>query len=735
MKTTSKKEKGKYSPEKYIEINPTDDVDPVIKEAMNRTAVITFGRMNPLQQGHEKLVNKLVSVASKEKAIPLVYLSHTQDKKKNPLTYTDKLKFAKIAFGPIVKESQAKTILQAVKELQNNFNRLILVVGSDRVSEFDTLLNKYNGTEYKFDEIKVISAGTRDPDADDIAGMSASKMRTLAMEGNFKQFKNALPTKLRDSAEVVYKSVREGMGIMEDLDEARNPLTIAQRRKRGITMRRYRNRMKIAREKAQRKMASPDKLKMRAQRKARGIIRDRLMKSKKYSEMSPAEKIALDKRMTRISPTAISRIATRQLPIVRKAEMQRLADRRKAKTEETDLNTLFEQFVNEPQTNRKKSFRYLFTREGKVNYDQRMKMFHPKVIMGEDLEEALYELIEAVEALDKNDPLNREEGSDSLVKILKKDTPGEELGEDMFSMDEAFEFRFVTEESMLDKAVSAIRRHVLKGKDLGDVIWEFDRLVGGPISTKQLYNTYIKAYGNPYDRPSVSKEKASRLRRKYGFSESTITEGVNDPSIFKAVFLAGGPGSGKSFIVGKTALSALGFKVINSDDAFEAALAKAGMKPTPEDICTPKGQELRGRAKALTKTKMGLAQDGRLGLVIDGTGKDYEKIVKQAAALREIGYEVAMIFVNTDLDSALTRNRMRSRSLPDTVVEKMWKDVQKNLGKFQNFFRQQMYIVDNSEGSNYEGAVLGTYKKISTWAKRKPESSAAIQWIKSQRHK
>jgi len=434
MKKIDKKEKSRYDPEKYIEINPTDDVDPVIKEAMNRTAVITFGRMNPLQQGHEKLVNKLVSVASKEKAIPLVYLSHTQDKKKNPLTYTDKLKFAKIAFGPIVKESQAKTILQAVKELQNNFNRLILVVGSDRVSEFDTLLNKYNGTEYKFDEIKVISAGTRDPDADDIAGMSASKMRTLAMEGNFKQFKNALPTKLRDSAEVVYKSVREGMGIMEDyvendLDEARQPLTIAQRRRRGMTMRRYRSKIKMAREKAKRRMATPEKLKLRAQRKARGIIRDRLMKSKKYSEMTPAEKVALDKRLVRIPPAVISRIATRQLPVVRKAEMQRLADRRSPKTEELDFNELFEQFVNEPDTKRKKKFRYLFTREGKVNYDQRFKMYRPRAIMGENLEDALYELIEAVEKIDKDDPLNREEGSDSLVKILKADTPGENLDE------------------------------------------------------------------------------------------------------------------------------------------------------------------------------------------------------------------------------------------------------------------------------------------------------------------
>lgn len=212
-----------------------------------------------------------------------------------------------------------------------------------------------------------------------------------------------------------------------------------------------------------------------------------------------------------------------------------------------------------------------------------------------------------------------------------------------------------------------------------------------------------------------------------------INEGVNDPVIFKAVFLAGGPGSGKSFIVGKTALSALGFRVINSDDAFEAALKKVGLKPTPEDIFSPLGQEVRGRAKALTKKKMELALNGRLGLVIDGTGKDYEKISRQANHLREIGYEVAMIFVNTDLDTALSRNRSRERSLPDAEVEKMWKDVQKNLGKFQNFFRQRMFIVDNSTGSNYEGAVLSTYRKISQWAKSKPESSVAKDWIKSQR--
>jgi hypothetical protein len=428
---TKKKDKkdGTKDPSKYIDLNPTDGAESSMKESKGKTAVVTFGRFNPLTTGHEKLANKLVSVASKEQGIPLLFLSHTQDKKKNPLSYNDKIAFAKTAFGPIVKESRARTIIEVAKELDSRFDRLVVVVGQDRITEFETLLSKYNGSEYNYDEIKIVSAGARDPDADDVVGMSASKMRSLAMVGNMEQFKKGLPTKLRPSAEKVYNAVREGMGIMEDLEEARQPLTISQRRRRAMTMRRFRSKIKMARERAKRRMATPEKLKMRAQRKARGIIRDRLMKNKKYSEMSPAEKIALDKRLLRIPPAAIQRIARKQLPIVRKAEIKRLSDRGKAKTESLDLNTLFEQFINEPEAPRKKKFRYLFTKEGKVNCDQRFKMFRPKPWMAEDLEEDLLGLMEAVENLDKSDPRNREYGTDSLVKILKKDTPGEEVKE------------------------------------------------------------------------------------------------------------------------------------------------------------------------------------------------------------------------------------------------------------------------------------------------------------------
>ena len=212
-----------------------------------------------------------------------------------------------------------------------------------------------------------------------------------------------------------------------------------------------------------------------------------------------------------------------------------------------------------------------------------------------------------------------------------------------------------------------------------------------------------------------------------------LMEGVNDPSIFKAVFLAGGPGSGKSFVVGKTALKALGFRLINSDDAFERGLKKAGLTTDPDDIASAQGQSVRADAKTLTGKIMARALEGRMGIVVDGTGKDYKKIKNQVDMLRALGYAVHMIFVNTDLETAKSRNNNRPRSLPDDMVDKMWSDVQKNIGKFQALFRDRMTIVDNSEGSNIEKATMDAYKKIQTWAKKAPENSIAIKWIKGQK--
>jgi cytidylate kinase len=216
------------------------------------------------------------------------------------------------------------------------------------------------------------------------------------------------------------------------------------------------------------------------------------------------------------------------------------------------------------------------------------------------------------------------------------------------------------------------------------------------------------------------------------FSEY-LSEGVNDPAIFKVVFLAGGPGSGKSFMVKKAALQSMGFVVLNSDDAFEHMMKKSGL-----DLKMPESEKeqrdiARDAAKATTSRREDLAIVGRLGLVIDGTGRDYDKIMKMRGHFATKGYDSAMVFVNTDLETALDRNAKRARSVPDDIASRYWNDVQSNLGKFQQAFRKHFYIIDNSEGSDYDKQTLAVFKKISAWVKEPPNNGVAKKWIQQQR--
>ena len=215
-----------------------------------------------------------------------------------------------------------------------------------------------------------------------------------------------------------------------------------------------------------------------------------------------------------------------------------------------------------------------------------------------------------------------------------------------------------------------------------------------------------------------------------------LNEGVDDPAIFKAVFLAGGPGSGKSFIVGKTGLPALGMKVVNSDDAYENAMKKAGKAMTPDEIFSDEGQEIRGRAKALTGKKQAMYIKGRLGIVVDGTGKDFAKVKRQAQVMKDLGYDVAMIFVNTDLETAIERDKQRERSVGEKEVSKMWKDVQRNIGAFQQMFgKKNMLIVDNSSGKDFKQETLRAYRDVKKFLNKEPENAKAKAWIKQERAK
>ena len=982
-KKLSKKEKEEILNKNAIEINPKLD------EAVDKTVVLGWGRMNPITVGHEKLVNKIKSVAKQNSATPLVYITHSQDAKKNPLDYDDKIMLAKKAFGSkVLVKSRSKTIMDVMKELEGKFSKVILVVGQDRVKDFETLLSKYNGKVYTFDNIEIVSAGDRDPDAEGVEGMSASKMRVAAASGKFDQFKSGLPRKLKGDAQDIYDLVRGGMKIAEamesiELDEA---MTMQQRRQRSLTMRKYKGKIAAARKRLKNKKADMGKLKQRARKAAIKIIRKKVAgkKGEQYASLSPAEKTMIDKKVEK-KRSAIEKIAKRLLPSVRKQELSRLAS---AKNESYDINAELDLFLESMDSSlvepvKKKRFHQMYSKKsGKLLLDKRFKAFrHLKntetmdepqrtfekfeddsyllafieettndILDSIGLEEsksdnALLEkaeksgisveilsevysrgidcykdnahttpqqwafarvnsfitggkitieedadLYEALDDLEERHPFTAlkfkaqskirkkdythalktltdlitrkkkdtsgnlrhgvqyyakqvadgyknvdgrqladmfseeggagDKGTTKLSNKYKNDTPGQNVNEAFEAMFEAAQDPDIKDKKGTQPAVyykglkskstkSKRDAHFKKGAKMdddnpaaykpapGDATAEtkpskhtkkFKQMYGESTQLDEKANEGLKnkaeKSGMPYSilkkvydrgiaawrtghRPGTTPQQWGMARvnsfitkssgtwgkadadlaKKVRGEEVSLDEmfeanfaeqidlqaGVNDPGIFKAVFLAGGPGSGKSFIVGKTALTTFGLKLINSDDAFETQLKKIGLDTTPEDIFSPAGQAVRGKAKALTKLKQKLALNGRLGIIVDGTGKDFDKIKKQSDELKRIGYESGMIFVNTDLETALQRNRDRKRTLPDADVEKMWKAVQNNIGKFQAYYGEKFIVVDNSTDADYQANVMNAYRKMGAWIKTPAKTPQSKKWITQQK--
>ena len=208
-----------------------------------------------------------------------------------------------------------------------------------------------------------------------------------------------------------------------------------------------------------------------------------------------------------------------------------------------------------------------------------------------------------------------------------------------------------------------------------------------------------------------------------------LQEGVYDPNILKAFFMAGGPGSGKSYVVKRTT-GGLGLKIVNSDDVFEKYLLDAIGTLDIREIDPEQRDRIRGRAKRVTAARQANYIEGRLGLIIDGTGKDFEKIKNQSTRLKQLGYDVHMIFVNTSLDTALAQNAKRPRKLPDSMVTQLWNDVQKNIGKFSQLFRRNFIVVDNNMAG--EDVFAQVFNQVMSLAKAKVQNPAGKAWIASQ---
>ena len=414
-------------------------------ESSTQKVVIAFGRFNPPTIGHGALVEKVVK-ATGGGFKPLVFMSHSNDKKSNPLDYNTKQKWMKKFFGKkvgIVK-TPARTIFEIVTELYNQgYREFRMVAGSDRVREFETLIKKYNGSKgrhgyYKFDSIEIISAGQRDPDAEGVSGMSASKMRAAAEEGDFESFKTGVASNNLRDQELLYREVRSGMGIKE----------------------------------------------------------------------------------------------------------------------ETMPNYMF---------------------------------------------------------------------------------------------------------------------------------------------------------------------------------EDLLQEGVYDPGIFKAVFLMGGPGSGKSTVVDALSLKALGLKTINSDTHFERLMKDANMSmkmtKTGSGTVNPERDKLRAKAKGIATKQMDIHVPARLGLIFDTTSAKAGKIQGYKKNLDALGYEYKMVFVKTSLDLAQRLNSMRARTLPPEILVKEHEAVEKNADIFKRIFKKDFIeIVNDDTVQSLQGKASKLYGAMMTWCTKFPTNKVALAW-------
>ena len=217
--------------------------------------------------------------------------------------------------------------------------------------------------------------------------------------------------------------------------------------------------------------------------------------------------------------------------------------------------------------------------------------------------------------------------------------------------------------------------------------------------------------------------------------EENLQEGINDPNLFKAIFMAGGPGAGKSFVSTKATDVTQGLKVINSDTALQFLLSKAGMSKkmigmTPEEL--EKFAQKRARGRDITAKMKKLYLNGKLGLIIDSTAEEYKRIVREKKELEDAGYDTFMIFVNTSLEVAQANNQRRDRVLDPKIVETAWKDVQKNIGRLTNLFKGSFQIVDNDKDEK-DPKMINVFRRLTRYVKaylKSPlKSKLAKQWI------
>lgn len=420
-----------------------------------KSAIFTFGRFNPPTIGHMLLISSMKRNASKKGADVFVFTGTSNDKTRNPLKYTNKVSIMKKAFKGVivVNDSKLKTVFQGLDHLNKlGYEDISMVVGSDRVSEFRVLISKYL-KNYNFKSFNVISAGDRDPDAEDVSGMSASKMRAAAKDGDYNVFKLGVPATMSDAETLkTFKLVQKGMGVKHFIKEswfcfeefemfAEKVVSLQTRRKMKQSAKRTAKKRAKMRQRKAKFMKGKKQLQAKSEKQAKMVLRKKMLGDVDWSSLSMTAKMQLDKRLEK-KAKSIKKIAKKLYPKIKQAEKERIQKLRQqtpgqpSKIQTEDYASLEDRRAYLKKTVKQRTARVLARRklekEGKVCKGDGKDVDH-KNGNPEDNSSGNLRVMSASKNRGRDNNKWRkktneqhgagEEGTDKLLKKYKKDTP------------------------------------------------------------------------------------------------------------------------------------------------------------------------------------------------------------------------------------------------------------------------------------------------------------------------
>ena len=670
---------------------------------MVKKVVFTFGRFQGPTHGHKKLIDKTIQHANRIGAVHRIYASKSHDSDKNPIPYDRKVSHLRKLFSHanIVDDRNAHTAFHIAKSLSDDgYDDVTMVVGQDRVNSFKSEISKYVKNpkakdfdpkkHYKFKRFDVVSAGDRDPNAKGVEGASGTKMREFVRTGDFESFMKNTPT----------NNVRVARGIFNDmkrnLREDRDPI--------GHTL--SRNLMP--------QISNPEDFIAHLKRDG---IESRRVKLDPDKLKSSQMEFDIDKVHSMMAKPSNKPIIVSNDGHIMDGHHRWLADKkmnRKTTVHHVDLPIL-------DLITRAKTYTTL-SEESDIDH----KGFEP--FLDAFIRFACKELelddVPSVELMKKDDAGRSFGGyqpdSNHIVVATKSRHP----------MDI---FRTVAHElchhkQNLEGRIQDVAREGGTGSDI-----ENEANAQAGVVMRNFAKNNSHAFGLTH------------------VTEEVLDEGLNDPAKFKVVFLGGGPGSGKDYVLDQT-LQGHGMAEINSDKALEYLMKKGGLDLTMPPEEEEAKNKVRVRAKKTTKELDILQIRGRKGIIINGTADDPSKIAKIKKKLEGLGYDTKMVFVHSDDKTSKERNLERGkinpktgkamgRTVPEEIRSEKWKGSQASREVYAKMFGRHYHEVDNSADlrtapPDVKQKVLKQFgdiwKEVRKFTKQAPSRPEAHKWIEGE---